>query len=85
MLWNKPLHSPYNTAAHWAAKYSSQVWLLKKTTVMKTGKILLIIGLITVAVGAVLSTQDIEPYADYTLVAGAVLVVLSGSFRMRGK
>lgn len=52
---------------------------------MKTGKILLIIGLITVAVGAVLSTQDIEPYADYTLIAGAVLVVLSGSFRMREK
>lgn len=57
----------------------------QKTTIMKTGNILLIIGLITVAVGAVLSTQDIEPYADYTLVAGAVLVVLSGSFRMRGK
>lgn len=57
----------------------------QKTTIMKTGKILLIIGLITVAVGAVLSMQDIEPYADYTLVAGAVLVVLSGSFRMREK
>lgn len=57
----------------------------QKSTIMKTGKILLIIGLITVAVGAVLSTQDIEPYADYTLIAGAVLVVLSGSFRMREK
>ena len=37
------------------------------------------------AVGAVLSTQEIEPWADYTLVAGAVLVILSGSLRMRGK
>lgn len=37
------------------------------------------------AVGAVLSTKEIEPYADYTLVVGAVLVVLSGSLRMRGK
>lgn len=52
---------------------------------MKTGKTLLIIGLIVVAVGAVLSTQEIEPYADYTLVAGAVLVVISGSFRMRNR
>ncbi len=52
---------------------------------MTTGKILLIIGLIVVAAGAILSTQQIEPYADYLLVAGAVLVVLSGSFRMRGK
>jgi hypothetical protein len=52
---------------------------------MKTGKILLIIGLIVVAVGAILSTQEIEPYADYTLVAGAVLVVISGSFRMHNK
>ncbi len=52
---------------------------------MKAGKILLIIGLVVVAVGAILSTQEIEPYADYALIAGAVLVVFSGSFRMRGK
>ena len=52
---------------------------------MKTGKILLIVGLIVVAIGAILSTKDIEPYADYTLVAGAVLVVISGSFRMRNR
>jgi len=52
---------------------------------MTTGKILLVIGLIVVAVGAVLSTRQIEPYADYTLLAGAVLVILSGSLRMRGK
>ena len=52
---------------------------------MKAGKILMIIGLVVVAIGAVLSSQEIEPYANYTLVAGAVLVVLSGSLRMRGK
>ena len=52
---------------------------------MTTGRILLIVGLIVMAVGAVLSTQEIEPWADYTLVAGAVLVILSGSLRMRGK
>lgn len=52
---------------------------------MKAGKILLITGLIVVGAGAILSTQDIEPYADYALVVGAVLVVLSGSLRMRNK
>ena len=52
---------------------------------MKTGKLLLIIGLVVIAIGAVLSMMEIEPYADYTLVAGAVLVVLSGSLRMRDK
>lgn len=52
---------------------------------MRAGKILMIVGLVVVAVGAVLSTKEIEPYADYTLVTGAVLVVLSGSLRMRNK
>ena len=52
---------------------------------MKTGKILLIIGLIVVAAGAVMSTKEIEPYGDYALAVGAMMVVLSGSFRMRGK
>ncbi|MBR0310162.1 MAG: hypothetical protein IJQ97_04690 [Paludibacteraceae bacterium] len=52
---------------------------------MKAGNILLIIGLIVVAAGVVLSAKQIEPYADYVLVVGAVLVVLSGSLRMRNK
>ena len=52
---------------------------------MKTGYILLIIGLVGLAAGAILSLNHIEPYADYTLVGAAVLVILSGSLRMRGK
>ena len=52
---------------------------------MKTGKILMIAGLVLVAAGAILSTMEIESYANYALVIGAVLVVLSGSFRMRNK
>ena len=52
---------------------------------MNAGRILMIIGLVTVGVGAILSTKEIEPYADYALVVGAVMVVLSGSLRMRGK
>ena len=52
---------------------------------MKTGYILLIIGFAGLVAGAVLSMNDIEPYADYVLAASAVLVVLSGSLRMRDK
>ena len=52
---------------------------------MKTGYILLIIGFVALVIGAILAMKDIEPYADYTLVGAAVLVVLSGSLRMRGK
>ena len=52
---------------------------------MKAGYILLIIGFIALVVGAILAMNDIEPYADYTLVAAAVLVVFSGSLRMRNK
>lgn len=52
---------------------------------MKAGYILLIIGFAGLVAGAILSMNDIEPYADYTLVGAAVLVVLSGSLRMRDK
>lgn len=45
----------------------------------------MIIGLVGLAAGAILSVKDIEPYADYTLVAAAVIVILSGSLRMRNK
>ena len=41
--------------------------------------------MIILAVGAVLSMQEVEPYADYTLIAGAIVVIVSGSFRMRNK
>ena len=43
----------------------------------------MIIGLVIVAVGAALSVAKIEPYADYVLIAGAVIIVIRGFIRNR--
>ena len=43
--------------------------------------IILIIGLVILAIGAVLSVMKIEPYADYVLIGGAVVVVARGFVR----
>jgi len=48
---------------------------------MRKSSILLIIGLVIIAVGAGLSIAKIEPYADYVLIAGAVIVVIRGFVR----
>ena len=48
---------------------------------MKKSTIILIIGLMIVAVGAALSVAKIEPYADYVLVAGALVVIVRGFIR----
>ncbi len=52
---------------------------------MRLSSILLIIGLVVLAVGAALSVAKIEPYADYVLVAGAVVVVIRGFVRNHEK
>jgi hypothetical protein len=43
--------------------------------------IVLIIGMLVLAVGAGLSIAKIEPWADYVLIAGAVIVVIRGFIR----
>lgn len=48
---------------------------------MKKSTIILIIGLVIVAVGTALSVAKIEPYADYVLVAGALVVIIRGFIR----
>ena len=48
---------------------------------MRKSSIILIIGLIIVAVGAALSVAKIEPYADYVLIAGAVVIIIRGFIR----
>ena len=48
---------------------------------MRKSSILLIIGLAIIAIGAGLSIAKIEPYADYVLIAGAVIVVIRGFVR----
>lgn len=49
----------------------------------KVSNIMLIIGLVILLAGAVMSFLKIEPYADYVLVAGAVVVIFRGAFRAR--
>ena len=48
---------------------------------MKLSNIILIIGLVILAVGAALSVANIEPYADYVLIAGAIVVIARGFIR----
>ena len=48
---------------------------------MKKYTLILIIGLIILAVGAGLSVAKIEPWADYVLIAGAVVVIIRGFVR----
>ena len=48
---------------------------------MRLSSIILIIGLVILAVGAALSVAKIQPWADYVLVAGAVVVIIRGFIR----
>ena len=52
---------------------------------MKWSNILLIIGLVILMAGAVMSIMKLQPYSDYVLVAGAVLIILRGAIRQREK
>lgn len=48
---------------------------------MRKSSIILIIGLVILAVGAALAVAKIEPWADYVLIAGAVVVIIRGFVR----
>jgi hypothetical protein len=48
---------------------------------MKKSTALLLVGAIVMAVGAGLSLAEIEPVADYLLIAGAVIIVIRGFVR----
>ena len=50
---------------------------------VKWSNVLLIVGLVMLIVGAVLSVMKMQPYADYVLVAGAILVIFRGAVRSR--
>ena len=50
---------------------------------MKWSNILLIVGLLALLVGAILSVMKMQPYSDYVLVAGAVLVIFRGAVKNR--
>jgi hypothetical protein len=50
---------------------------------IKWSKILLIAGLIILIAGAVMSIMKLQPYSDYVLVTGAVLVIFRGAVKSR--
>lgn len=50
---------------------------------LKVSNLLLIIGLAILLAGAVMSYLKIEPYADYVLIAGALVIIVRGAFRAR--
>lgn len=47
--------------------------------------ILLAIGLAVLLAGCVMSYMKLQPYSDYVLVAGAVIVIFRGALRSREK
>lgn len=51
----------------------------------RKSNIVLFLGIIVLAVGAVLSICEVEPYANYVLIAGAALIIIRGAMRMREK
>ncbi|MBR1878186.1 MAG: hypothetical protein IJ814_04175 [Paludibacteraceae bacterium] len=52
---------------------------------MRKSTIVLIVGMVILLAGAVLSLMKIEPYADYVLIAGAIVVVIRGFIRNHEK
>jgi len=52
---------------------------------MRKSFIILLIGLVILGIGAGLSIAKIEPWADYVLIAGAVVVIIRGFIRNHEK
>lgn len=52
---------------------------------MRLSSIILIIGLVILGIGAAMSVKNIEPWADYVLIAGAVVVIIRGFIRNHEK
>ena len=52
---------------------------------MKLSNWILLIGAIILVAGAVMSVMHIEPWANYVLIAGAVVVIARGFIRTHEK
>lgn len=52
---------------------------------MKWSNILLIIGMVVLITGAIMSIMKLQPYSDYVLVAGAIIVIFRGAVKHREK
>lgn len=56
---------------------------MAKGVSMKWSNVLLLVGMLVLLAGAVMSIMKIQPYADYVLIGGALLVILRGALRNR--
>lgn len=52
---------------------------------MKWSNILLYTGLTVLLAGAILSCLKLQPYSDYVLIAGALLIIFRGAVKSREK
>ena len=52
---------------------------------MRLSTIILLIGATIAAIGAGLSIANIEPYADYVLLLGALIIIVRGFIRNHEK
>ena len=52
---------------------------------MKWSNILLIVGMVVLVAGAVMSIIKLQPYSDYVLIAGALIIIFRGAVRNREK
>ena len=50
---------------------------------MKWSNILLYCGLAVLLAGVIMSVLKLQPYSDYVLVAGAILVIFRGAVKSR--
>ncbi len=50
---------------------------------MRWSNVLLVVGMVALLTGAVMSYMKLQPYSDYVLVAGAVLVIFRGALHSR--
>ena len=46
---------------------------------------MLVVGMVVLVAGAVMSIMKLQPYADYVLVASAVIIVFRGAIKHREK
>ena len=53
--------------------------------IMKKSNLFLIAGMALLLIGAILSVCDVQPYANYVLIAGAAIIIIRGGVRVREK
>lgn len=52
---------------------------------MKWSNILLIIGMAVLTTGAIMSILKLQPYSDYILIVGAIIIIFRGAIKNREK